>query len=193
MDPTNCNDPGANEGVCKIVDEDEGIGRCDNPGQFAPAGELCGPNTNECCPGVPEGKLYCHRTFFGVERCLLCKPEGQECTNNDECCGSQCSDGTCGGGDEPACVPDGAGCATPDECCGKICAPNATGALLCQSTCIPVSGVCTTSSDCCTGSCVAGECGDREVECRPLGAGCAAADECCSGACNNQTCQILIE
>jgi hypothetical protein len=185
--PQNCNAPATNPGICRIIDQAEGIGRCDNPGNFAPAGELCGPNTNECCPGVPDGKLVCQTTFFGVERCLLCRPGGVDCTDNSQCCGGQCVNGKCGG---TSCVPNGQGCATPDECCGKICTPDAQGVLRCGSTCIPVTGACTTNADCCTGNCTNGKCANREVDCLPLGGACTDPARCCSRICVSGTCRI---
>ena len=191
QDPKNCNAPAANPGICRIIDSQERIGRCDNPGQFAPAGELCGPNTNECCPGVPEGKLYCHDTFFGVERCLLCKPKGTQCTDDAQCCGGHCAAGTCAGGDggDSSCTADGSTCSTPDECCGRICTPDSKGALRCRSECVPVSGACTTDADCCTGNCFEGSCGDKQVNCVPLGGACSGPTLCCSQACVAGTCQ----
>jgi hypothetical protein len=195
-DVSNCNAPAANPGICKIIDAEEGIGRCDNPGMFAPAGELCEPNSNECCPGVPEGKLYCATTFFGVQRCLLCKPAEAECQNDSECCGGHCVDGACGPGmtdggtDEPPCTADGGECATPDECCGRMCTPDAEGVLRCGSTCIPVDGVCTTHTDCCTTNCVNGRCGPRDVDCIPLGGTCMTAADCCSASCIGGSCQV---
>src|SRR5690606_19343534 len=96
--PQNCGESDDNTGICQIFDEEEGIGRCGNPGMFAPPGELCVPNSNECCPGAGEGKLYCHVTYFGVERCLLCKLEGTDCSNDGECCGGSCVEGECAEG-----------------------------------------------------------------------------------------------
>jgi hypothetical protein len=180
--------------VCEIFDEEEGIGRCGNPGMFAPAGELCVPNSNECCPGAGEGHLYCHETYFGVERCLLCKLEGTDCSDDSECCGGSCEDGSCADG---SCTPSGDECATADECCDGPCTPDAEGVLRCQLECVPVEDACTSDADCCTGNCNFGICDDEEVECIPVGitaAVCETDADCCDGLCNTDTgnCYISI-
>jgi hypothetical protein len=194
-DPSDCNAPTSNPGVCKIIDAEAGIGRCDNPGMFAPAGEICEPNSNECCPGNPEGKLYCHLTFYGVNRCLLCKVQGTQCNDGSECCGGNCVDGQCGappdadGGGPDACVGDGEECATPDECCGRICVPDSNGVLTCDTGCRPKAGLCTANADCCSGNCLNGSCDDTEVVCTPLGGDCTDSGDCCSALCVDNTCQ----
>jgi hypothetical protein len=187
-----CYAPLAGPGTCVVFNAALGIGRCDNVGGCAPAGEICEPGTNECCPGNPEGQAFCQPGALGVLRCQVsatsCKPAGSPCDQGAEGCSGVCTDKTCGA---PACIPDGEPCAFGDQCCGKICAPDpTTGALVCSPACIQPGQGCTTHADCCDGYCDPKTltCGQPPSGCVPLGGSCKVNTDCCSGGCVGSVC-----
>jgi hypothetical protein len=149
-------------GTCQKVEGEE-VGRCRNPGECAPAGEVCGINgqdsegSRECCPGAGEvGKANCIETGIGVKRCLgtgMCIGDDMgTCEEDADCCSLNCNEATgiCGGFE---CLMDGIECSFSDQCCSGICSPDMEGNLVCNGMCVPSTGSCTTDSDCCGGYC----------------------------------------
>jgi hypothetical protein len=192
-----CNDVvNGGPGVCSIFNEEEGVGVCNNPGGCAPAGELCEPNTNECCPGMPEGAMYCLPTLSDVLRCWGndgdCMPTDGMCTNDDDCCFGVCTDGAC---EDVPCFDDGHGCAFGDQCCSGVCLPDPeTGELVCDSDCAQDDGSCTTNSDCCGGYCNPElmQCAPPPGECVPFLGPCETTAECCEGlTCEGGVCIVF--
>jgi hypothetical protein len=149
--------------------------------------------TNECCPGMPDGREFCITGVAGVDRCQTrdCKVEGRECATDGDCCSGKCTNKACDPGIE--CLPDNDPCATPEQCCSHVCAPDSQGVLRCNPGCIAEQGGCTSDADCCSGSCnSAGVCGPGIVDCIPLGGACAGSGECRDGTCDPDanTCQV---
>lgn len=138
-----CNYSVQPEGVCaKTVNED--VGRCQNPGGDAPAGEVCATDgggqsgSNTCMPGGSEGKENCRPTTVGTYRCFE---------------------------EVVVCLDQGQSCALGDQCCSGICAPDVDGNLVCDpvaecpetdpmcKTCRGSGETCTGSTDCCSNFC----------------------------------------
>src|SRR5918997_3574135 len=132
-----------------------------------------------------------------------CKPAGQKCSKDKQCCSANCSGGTC------AACPSGATlcgtecCQTGATCVAGTCCPNAqvcgTGTSLtccpsgqecadgvCRQPCLPGGGFCNLDSQCCSGSCdiFAFKCN----ACQSSGNPCAFDSQCCSGTCLEETC-----
>jgi hypothetical protein len=57
-----------------------------------------------------------------------CVPEGEDCTEDVDCCNSVCVDGTC----EKRCHPTNTVCRTNEDCCRGVCAKMGTGVGICQ-------------------------------------------------------------
>lgn len=93
------------------------------------AGSSCGSG-NVCCGGTTCGYQYgatCNR--------LCCVPNGGACTQDLDCCGTQCQTN-----------PAGCSAACPPRCVNSKC-------------CTPRFYACRTASDCCSGICTQGTCG----------------------------------
>jgi hypothetical protein len=126
----------SNEDVCnKTVNDD--VGRCQNPGGDAPAGEVCGD-----AEGNPQGSNTC------------AGGQGQGATNVN--CNSSGPDlpYRCDGGDDP-CLTESQSCALGADCCSGVCAPDAGGDLVCDppDQCRVVGDTCTANGDCCSNFC----------------------------------------
>jgi hypothetical protein len=173
------------DGVCaKSVNED--VGRCQNPGGDAPAGEVCatagggasGSNQCEGASGQGVGNENCRETSVGTYRCFA------EVTQ---------------------CFDSGESCALGDQCCSGICAPDLEGNLVCDpetmcpetdpicTMCVEDGEACTMNTDCCSGSCNALTMTCRA--CRGTGMTCTANSDCCANFCDPQTltCQIVVQ
>jgi hypothetical protein len=166
-----------------IIDQTEGIGRCNNPGQCAPAGEICEPNSNACCPDEMDiGRMLCQPGVAGVLRCgsLGCRLDGEVCQMDGDCCSGTCTNGFCMGG--VMCTLDGIACAGTADCCSGICTNN-----VCGDACAQMGEACATNADCCGGVVCAPDangvllCG--AATCVADGQTCTAASDCCSGNC----------
>jgi hypothetical protein len=158
---------GASLGICQPAPS-QGATGC------ATAGEVCGEGANymggqlptcggECCsracfPYGPTGVLVCQPPSG-------CKPTGELCREDSDCCGLPC-------------VP----------------VPGSEGDLICGSGCIDTGSACTNDADCCAGlPCTNGVCGTTQG-CSSYGQTCDATHLCCNGVpCTNGVCADIIQ
>ena len=180
-----CNAAVQPEGVCtKTVSED--VGRCQNPGGDAPAGEVCatagggasGSNQCEGASGQGLANDNCRETSVGTYRCFE---------------------------EVVVCLDQGATCALGEQCCSGICAPDLDGNLVCDpvtmcpetdpmcTMCVEGGETCEMNSDCCSGLCdpMSKTC----RACRADGETCTTGSDCCSAYCDTQTlaCGIVVQ
>jgi hypothetical protein len=127
-------------GACEAANV---IGNCGQPLGCAPAGELCGPLYQACCPCLApadtatcpnaSGAAFCRQTTEGVARCFSdnCVLGGGDCDADGDCCSGDCNGVSCEDGFE--CREDGAPCAMPDQCCCGKCEQDGffTGEFVC--------------------------------------------------------------
>ena len=125
-----------------------------------------------------------------------CRPLGESCGKNDECCGGE----RCGADADGRmrCLPAGDGCAANGfpcrvaaQCCGGFCLPDATAGFFCAGACAPTGAACRAARDCCAGSCVGppgatvcvhGAADPEGPICTAGGDGCATGESgCCAG------------
>jgi hypothetical protein len=106
--------------------------------------------------------------------------EGDECTDNVECCSAFCDDGQCSP-QAGNCDDVGAACAAGSTCCSGRCGEDGTCAAGVAS-CQPLGGSCDTAADCCSLGCDAGECG--EELCATIEEECTGDSDCCSNDCD---------
>jgi hypothetical protein len=111
-----------------------------------------------------------------------CRAIGEDCSANAECCGANCSGGSCKAkltdmgpsSDLGECIKRGEPCSAPASCCSMICAAGACG-------CKQLGTSCVRHNDCCPSTfCGGGTC----IPCAPNGSRCQAQEECC-GRCNS--------
>ena len=102
-----------------------------------------------------------------------CGPLGWTCQSNGDCCGQNCTNGTCG------CGEVNAGCTDSSDCCAGTCSYNLDlGAEVCNPR--PTGSACAQDSDCGSSSCSGGVCA-----CATTGPGstCVTNVDCCTGFC----------
>jgi hypothetical protein len=95
----------------------------------------------------------------------MCRPAGEACMHNPECCGTACVAMRCellGG-----CRVAGEICGVDADCCTGLCATDAQGVGRCRpaGTCAVVGDICAMSDDCCAGAtCVADPSGAKRCQ-----------------------------
>jgi hypothetical protein len=86
-------------------------GKCEGEDNCLLSGAIClgGPNDDiPCCP-----PSFC-KNLGGTGLC--CRPDGQTCSSDVECCSDLCEDNLC-----VDCLPLGAGCDSDGQCCSDEC------------------------------------------------------------------------
>ncbi|NUP06352.1 MAG: hypothetical protein HOW73_09875 [Polyangiaceae bacterium] len=155
-------------------------------------GEAACDTLQDCC-GWSQGLSTC-ATFETDEgtSSVCCRPNGVECSSNEQCCEGFCSDGFCGGYE---CRLVGEACGDDIECCTFLCIEGACS----EKNCSDPGEPCMVDDDCCQLDDVVGE-GDvsasakllcREGLCsfgdEPVCAGpgslCDEQIPCCEGEC----------
>ncbi|OGR15056.1 MAG: hypothetical protein A2341_05650, partial [Deltaproteobacteria bacterium RIFOXYB12_FULL_58_9] len=196
--------------------------RCEFLGGCRMVGDICARDTDCCsfaCMNTPDGAKRCDYyhgtpgcTVTGVFPCFndenpsegpgtdsYCKPRGELCGNNGECCeafdGQYCRVAVGGAkrclrGPADPCFVNGEICATADDCCGGLCVQDGCGEFRCGG-CQSDGTACDNNCECCSGTCepwstYGGEnrCGTEEIPCRAEGDTCLIAADCCDGQCS---------
>jgi hypothetical protein len=90
--------------------------------------------------------------FLGGERAdaATCKPLGNSCTGNTQCCSKFCSGGVC------RCKPAGKNCTANGQCCSGIC-------LNGQCRCKANGKSCSSNRQCCSSNCKNGACAPKPL------------------------------
>jgi hypothetical protein len=146
----------------------------------------------------------------GVHVCQFlsgCRPIGEICRGNNECCSNQCAlDGSSGVrrcANPPGCLDQGEVCSMggSSNCCpggGRgICSGTIAGVERCygtSTTCRANGSTCAFGDQCCGGICTFDSMGVLRCgsSCIADGNGCTANGDCCSGNCNDGTCSPAI-
>ncbi|NMC69844.1 MAG: hypothetical protein GYA57_07215 [Myxococcales bacterium] len=182
----------AEDGRCAQVGDpcEEALDCCSNvctggacqasAGLCLPLGEACGAGTccSRQCETLPDGDTMCVGNY-------TCRPPGEICRSDDECCTMSCDRGVCM--EFTNCAVVGIPCTGFRECCSGACVESGVGTPTCQylSGCRPVNEICFTDDDCCSGGCQPST-DDPEVFRCHHPAGCLGDGEVCfTGSANN--------
>jgi hypothetical protein len=116
----------------------------------------------------------------------VCFPNQSLCTNNADCCGTQCNGGVC-------CLNNGWACDDDRQCCN----PNGCVSGTCEPKCTPNGVECYADQDCCNKPCrtliqiidgYALPTLFKVCDCVPKGGGCYGDPE--NNCCNSGVCSI---
>jgi hypothetical protein len=176
--------------VCATDPAGSGRRVCAIPAGCSSDGQSCAAAPADCCSGTCMGGM--------CAMVPVCRPAGETCAKNDECCGRICAErgesGVMGCQLLSACRADGEICATGDTCCSGRCTtmPGGTGRCQALPGCRPALEPCMDAKDCCSGLCApslepSGPGPNRCVRadgCQPEQERCATGATCCSGVCN---------